>query len=70
MDTIVYQINWSPDDGIIEEVWSGKTMNYSFLKFDCIAYAHVNQELKKKLDSRSQKCVFIRYGRDEYGYHL
>ncbi|KAK2983980.1 hypothetical protein RJ640_027305 [Escallonia rubra] len=57
--------------GIPKEEWSGKPVNYSFLRvFGCIAYAHIDKEEKKKLDSKSQKCVFIGYGGDEYGYRL
>ncbi|KAK3000779.1 hypothetical protein RJ639_020970 [Escallonia herrerae] len=57
--------------GIPEEEWSGKPINYSFLRvFGCFAYAHIDKEERKKLDSKSQKCVFIGYGGDEYGYYL
>ncbi|KAK3041602.1 hypothetical protein RJ639_000736 [Escallonia herrerae] len=57
--------------GILEEEWSGKQVNYYFLRvFGCIAYAHSDKEERKKLDSKSQKCVFIGYGGDEYGYRL
>nr|KAK3012726.1 hypothetical protein RJ639_009559 [Escallonia herrerae] len=75
VDTAIYLINRSPasalNGGIPEEEWSGKPVNYSFLRvFRCIAYAHIDKEEMKKLDSKSQKCVFIGYGGDEYGYHL
>ncbi|KAK3033603.1 hypothetical protein RJ639_034719 [Escallonia herrerae] len=75
VDIAVYLINKSPasalNGGIPEEEWSGKPVNYSFLKvFGCIAYAHISKEERKKLDSKSQKCVFIGYGGDEYGYRL
>ncbi|KAK3010705.1 hypothetical protein RJ639_012187 [Escallonia herrerae] len=57
--------------GIPEEEWSGKPVNYSFLRvFGCITYAHIDKEERTKLDSKSQKCVFIGYGGDEYGYRL
>ncbi|KAK3005783.1 hypothetical protein RJ639_017384 [Escallonia herrerae] len=57
--------------GIPEEEWSGKPVNYSFLRvFGCIAYAHIDKEKRKKLDSKSQKCVFIGYGGYEYSYRL
>ncbi|KAK3029811.1 hypothetical protein RJ639_038253 [Escallonia herrerae] len=75
VDTAVYLINKSLasalNGGIPEEEWSGKPVNYSFLRvFGCIAYAHIDKEERKKLDSKSQKCVFIRYGGDEYSYRL
>ncbi|KAK3000453.1 hypothetical protein RJ639_021124 [Escallonia herrerae] len=57
VDTVVYLINRSPasalNGDIPEEEWS--------------AYAHIDKEERKKLDSKSQKCVFIGYGGDEYG---
>ncbi|KAK2975436.1 hypothetical protein RJ640_007666 [Escallonia rubra] len=75
IDTAVYLINRSPASalhgGIPEEEWIGKPVNYSFLRiFGCIAYTHIDKEEMKKLDSKSPKCVFIRYRGDEYGYHL
>ncbi|KAK3030615.1 hypothetical protein RJ639_039975 [Escallonia herrerae] len=75
VDTAVYLINKSPasalNGGIPEEEWSGKPGIYSFLRvFGCIAYAHIDKEERKKHDSKSQKCVFIGYGGDEYGYRL
>ena len=75
VDTVVYLINRSPSSSIEgkipEEVWSGKSINYSFLRvFGCIAYAHVDREQRKKLDPKSLKCVFLGYGGDEYRYRL
>ncbi|KAG9457668.1 hypothetical protein H6P81_002176 [Aristolochia fimbriata] len=75
VDTTVYLINRSPssalDGRIPEEVWAGKNVDYSFLKiFGCIAYAHIDREVRKKLDPKSTKCVFLGYGGDEYGYRL
>ncbi|KAK3037909.1 hypothetical protein RJ639_031800 [Escallonia herrerae] len=75
VDTVIYLINRSPESafngGIPEEEWSGKPVNYSFLRvFGCITYAHIDKEERKKLDSKSQKCVFIGYGGDEYDYRL
>ncbi|KAG9441314.1 hypothetical protein H6P81_017168 [Aristolochia fimbriata] len=71
----VYLINRSPssalDGRIPEEVWAGKNVDYSFLKiFGCIAYAHIDREVMKKLDPKSTKCVFLGCGGDEYGYRL
>ncbi|KAG9446257.1 hypothetical protein H6P81_012385 [Aristolochia fimbriata] len=66
MDTTVYLINRSPssalDRRIPEEVWAGKNVDYSFLKiFGSIAYAHIDREVRKKLDPKSTKCVFLGY---------
>jgi hypothetical protein len=30
-----------------------------FKVFGCVAYAHVPEELRRKLDDRSEKCVFL-----------
>ncbi|KAK3039795.1 hypothetical protein RJ639_027108 [Escallonia herrerae] len=75
VDTAVYLINRSPasalNGGIPEEECSGKPVNYFFLRvFGCIAYAYIDKEERKKLDSKSHKCVFIGYGGDECGYRL
>ncbi|KAK3014164.1 hypothetical protein RJ639_009029 [Escallonia herrerae] len=51
-----------------------KRMNKTIMErarvFIYIAYAHIDKEERKKLNSKSQKCVFIGYQGDEYGYHL
>lgn len=58
-------------DGDISEMWYDKIVNYYFLKvFGYIAYAHVDQEMRKKLENKSQKCALIWYGGDEYDYRL
>ena len=48
INTIVYLINMGSsmylDGGIIEEMWIGKKVNYSFLRvFGCEAFAHVDK---------------------------
>ena len=59
------------DGGILEEAWTSKKANYSFLKtYGCEAFVHVDKENRTKLDAKSQKCTFIGYGLDDYGYWL
>ena len=59
------------DGGILEESWTSKKVNYSFLKtFGCEIFVHVDKENKTKLDAKSQKHTFIGYGIDDYGYRL
>ena len=42
------------DGGIPEEMWTGKKVNYSFLRvFGCKAFAHVDKEDRNKLDAKS-----------------
>jgi hypothetical protein len=38
--------------------------------FGSIAYAHVPKELKKKLESKGMKCIFLVYNIDSNTYHL
>ena len=67
MDTIVYLINKglssSLDGGILEEAWTGKRVNYSFLRtFRCESFVHIDKENITKLEEKYKKCTFIGYG--------
>ena len=43
-----------------QEGWNGKNNNVSHLRiFRCVAYAHVPEKMRRKLDERSEKCVFV-----------
>jgi hypothetical protein len=45
-----------------EEKFRSKKSDVSHLKvFDCIAYVHVLDEKRSKLDSKAEKCIFIGY---------
>jgi hypothetical protein len=75
VDIVVYLINRGPSislDGIIlEEEWTGKKVNYSFLKtFCCEAFVHIDNENRTKLEEKSKKCTFIGYGVNDFGYLL
>ena len=75
IDIVVYLINIGPssslDGGIPEEAWTGKKVNYSFLKtFGCETFVHINKENRTKLEEKSKKCTFIRYGVNDFGYHF
>jgi hypothetical protein len=75
VDTIVYLINIGTSsslDGIIpEEEWTGKKVNYSFLKtFGCEAFVHIDKENRTKLEAKSKKYTFIGYGVNDFGYQL
>ena len=64
VDTAIYLINRGPssalDGGIPEEAWTGKKVNYSFLKtFGCEAFVHIDKENRTKLEAKSKKCTFI-----------
>jgi hypothetical protein len=59
------------DGRIPEEEWTGKKVNYSFLKtFGCEAFVHIDKENRTKLESKSKKCTFIGYGVNDFGYRL
>ncbi|WVZ16676.1 hypothetical protein V8G54_009658 [Vigna mungo] len=75
VNTTTYLINRGPsvplEHKIPEEVWSGKEIKLSHLKiFDCVAYVHISDQGRNKLDPKSKKCTFIDYGEDEFGYRL
>ncbi|WVY99473.1 hypothetical protein V8G54_015558 [Vigna mungo] len=75
VNTATYLINRGPsvplEHKIPEEVWSGKEIKLSHLKiFGCVAYVHISDQGRNKLDPKSKKCTFIGYGEDEFGYRL
>ena len=75
VNTAAYLINRGPsiplDGKIPEEVWSGKEVNLSHLRvFGCISYVHIDSAERSKLDAKSNKCVFVGYGDDEFGYRF
>ncbi|MCO5590454.1 hypothetical protein L7F22_044424 [Adiantum nelumboides] len=52
-----------------EEKFTGKKPDVSHFKvFGCIAYVHVPNELRTKLDLKAEKCVFIGYSIEQKGY--
>ncbi|KAK3034976.1 hypothetical protein RJ639_033354 [Escallonia herrerae] len=63
---LIVTVKRTPQENGLVERMNGTIME----RARCIAYAHIDKEDRKKLDSKSQKCVFIRYGGDEYGYRL
>ena len=38
--------------------------------FGCVAYAHVPDELRKKLDNKGDKCIFVGYSDESKAYKL
>jgi len=43
-----------------KEAWSGRQPSVGHFKiFGCIAYAHIPNEKRKKLDDKAEKCVFV-----------
>ena len=75
VNTAAYLINRGPsvplEHRIPEEVWSQKEVNYSHLRvFGCVAYVHISDHGRNKLDPKSKKCTLISYGEDEFGYYI
>ena len=72
---VVYILNRSPtksfENEIPQEAWNGKKHNIShFRVFGCVAYSLVPSELRKKLDDKSEKCIFIGYSEESNAYRL
>lgn len=38
--------------------------------FGCVAFAHVPKELRKNLDDKNEKCIFVRYTKQSKAYKL
>ena len=62
----IYIMNRTPiatmHDVTLEEKFTGVKPDLSHLKvFGCIAYVHVPDELRTKLDLKAKKCVYIGY---------
>ena len=56
---------------IPQEAWTGKKVNYSFLKtFGCESFVHIDKENRTKLEEKSKKCTFIGYSVNDFGYRL
>lgn len=71
----VYVLNRCPTksvrDKTPEEAWSERRPSIRHLKiFGCLAYAHVPDQLRKKLDDKGEKCIFIGYSDTSKAYKL
>lgn len=53
------------------ETWSNQKRGVRHLKiFGCVAYAHVPDQARKKLDDKRVKCIFIGYEKRSKAYRL
>ncbi len=71
--TVVYIMNRTPTATVHgmtpEEKFIGKIPDVSHLRvFGCIAYVHVPDEKRSKLDPKAEKCIFIGYSLEQKGY--
>jgi hypothetical protein len=52
-----------------KEKFTGKKLDVShFRMFGCIAYMHIPDEKRSKLDLKAEKCIFIGYFLEQNGY--
>jgi len=66
INTTIHILNRCPMKSVEEktlyEAWKRKKPNIShFRVFGCDVYAFVIPEKRKKLDKRSEKCIFVGY---------
>ncbi|MCO5606361.1 hypothetical protein L7F22_060549 [Adiantum nelumboides] len=53
------------------ESWYDRKPSVSYLRvFGCLAYAHISQQLRGKLDDKAVKCIFVGYSNGSKGYRL
>ena len=38
--------------------------------FGCVAYAHIPDQLRKKVDSKGEQCISVRYSDESKAYKL
>ena len=75
ISTAVYVRNRSPTSALVGmtpyEALNGVKPDVKHLRsFGCVAYCHVSKELRRKLDSKSVKCMFLGYSLEQKGYRL
>ncbi|MCO5596690.1 hypothetical protein L7F22_050758 [Adiantum nelumboides] len=53
------------------ESWYDRKPSVNYLRvFGCLAYAHIPQQLRGKLDDKAVKCIFVGYSSGSKGYRL
>eukprot|EP00253_Pinus_taeda_P033983 PITA_33983 len=56
---------------VLEEAWSGRKQGVTHMRvFGCVAYAHIPDQLRRKLDNKGEKCLFIGYSEESKAYRL
>ncbi|KAJ4751816.1 polyprotein [Rhynchospora pubera] len=73
--TTVYILNLSPTKAVLNqtpfEAWFERKPSVAHLRvFGCIAYTLISSQNRRKLDQKSEKCVFIGYCLQSKGYRL
>ena len=58
-------------DKIPEEAWSGtKTSVLHLIIFGSISFAHIPDEVRRKLEKKSERCIFTGYSEQHRAYKL
>ena len=75
VNTVVYLRNRSPTSALNGrtpfEYWFNRKPDVSNLRvFGCICYVHIPDALRKKLDPKSYKAIFVGYPSDTKGYKV
>ena len=73
--TSVYILNRCPTkfvrNMVPQQAWTNRKHSVShFRVFGCVAYAHVPDEIRKKLDNKGEKFIFIGYSDESKAYKL
>eukprot|EP01018_Ginkgo_biloba_P029752 Gb_40566 [translate_table: standard] len=73
--TVVYILNRSPTKSVKnitpKEAWSGHKPSVThFRVFGCVSYVHILDKKRKKLDAKSQLCIFVGYFEETKGYRF
>ena len=73
VSTAVYLKNQSSTKALKDmtpfEAWTKEKPRIEHLRvFGCDAYAHIPKDERKKLASKSKKCIFVGYGELVKGY--
>lgn len=54
-----------------EEAWSEKKPTVDHFRiFGCIAYSHIPDQKRKKLDDKGMKCIFLGVSEESKAYRL
>ena len=69
LSTATYVINRSPSVPLDGD--TPQKVSYRHLKvFGCLPYVYVAKDRRGKLDPKTQPCIFLGYGDDEFGYRV
>nr|ABW74566.1 integrase [Boechera divaricarpa] len=73
--TAVYLLNISPTKAVLNrtpyEAWCGRKPGVSHLRvFGSVCYSLIDAHNRKKLDEKSEKCIFLGYCSQSKGYRL